>query len=45
MGKQRAFWLRVRGVFVRQKSVEFDAELESHIAMDYDEGMRDRTEQ
>jgi predicted permease len=40
MGKQRAFWLRVRGVFVRRKAVEFDAELESHIAMDVEARMR-----
>ena len=36
----RAFWLRFRGVFVRRKAVEFDAELESHIAMDADDAMR-----
>ena len=40
MGKQRAFWLRVRGVFVRRKAVEFDAELESHIAMDVEARVR-----
>jgi predicted permease len=40
MGQQRAFWLRVRGVFVRRKAVEFDAELESHIAMDVEARMR-----
>lgn len=40
MGRQRAFWLRVRGVFVRRKAVEFDAELESHIAMDVEARMR-----
>ena len=40
MGQQRAFWLRVRGVFVRRKAVEFDAELESHIAMDAEARMR-----
>jgi predicted permease len=39
MGQQRAFWLRVRGVFVRRKAVEFDAELESHIAMDVEARM------
>jgi len=40
MGKLRAFWLRVRGVWVRSKAVEFDAELESHIAMDVEARMR-----
>ena len=40
MGKQRAFWMRVRGVFVRRKAVEFDAELESHIAMDVEARVR-----
>jgi predicted permease len=40
MGRPRAFRLRVRGVFVRRKAVEFDAELESHVAMDYEEGIR-----
>jgi predicted permease len=40
MGKQRAFWLRVRGVFVRRKAQEFDAELESHIAMDVEARVR-----
>jgi len=40
MGKQRAFWMRVRGVFVRRKAVEFDAELDSHIAMDMEARMR-----
>ena len=40
MGKQRAFWLRLRGVFIRRKAVEFDAELESHIAMDTDDSIR-----
>jgi len=40
MGQHRAFWLRVRGVFVRRKAVEFDAELESHIAMDVDARVR-----
>ena len=40
MGRPRAFWLRLRGVFIRRKAVEFDAELESHIAMDTDEAMR-----
>ena len=39
MGQQRAFWLRVRGVFVRRKAVEFDAELQSHIAMDVEARM------
>jgi predicted permease len=36
MEKVRAFWLRLLGVFVRTKAMEFDAELESHIAMDVD---------
>jgi predicted permease len=40
MGRQRAFWLRVSEVFVRRKAVEFDAELESHIAMDVEARMR-----
>ena len=40
MGQHRAFWLRVRGVFVRRKAVEFDAELESHIAMDVEARVR-----
>jgi predicted permease len=40
MGRQRAFWLRVSEVFVRRKAVEFDAELESHIAMDVEARVR-----
>ena len=36
----KALWLRFRGVFVRRKAIEFDAELESHIAMDSDDAMR-----
>jgi predicted permease len=40
MGRPRALWLRLRGVFVRRKAAEFDAELESHIAMDTDAAMR-----
>ncbi len=36
----KALWLRFRGVFVRRKAIEFDAELESHIAMDSDDSMR-----
>jgi predicted permease len=40
LNKLRAFLLRLRGVFVRSKAVEFDAELESHIAMDADDAMR-----
>ncbi|HKD60898.1 MAG TPA: ABC transporter permease [Terracidiphilus sp.] len=36
----RALWLRLRGVFVRRKAIEFDAELESHIAMDADDAVR-----
>jgi len=40
LGKQRAFWLRVRGVFVRREAIEFDAELESHIAMDVEARVR-----
>ncbi len=40
MNKLRALLLRLRGVFVRSKAVEFDAELESHIAMDADEAIR-----
>ena len=37
MDSLRAFWLRFRGVFVRKEAIEFDAELESHIAMDAEE--------
>ncbi len=40
MEKLRAFWLRFRGVFVRRKAIEFEAELDSHIAMDADDAMR-----
>jgi predicted permease len=40
LNKLRAFLLRLRGVFVRSKAVEFDAELESHIAMDAEDAMR-----
>ena len=40
MEKLRAFWLRFRGVFVRRKATEFDAELESHIAMDTEDSVR-----
>lgn len=40
MGKSQAFWLRLRGVFTRRKALEFDAELESHIAMDTDDAVR-----
>jgi predicted permease len=40
MDKLRAFWLRLRGVFTRSDTIEFDAELESHIAMDADAAMR-----
>jgi predicted permease len=40
LNKLRAFLLRLRGVFVRSNAVEFDAELESHIAMDADDAMR-----
>ena len=36
----RALLLRLRGVFVRQKAIEFDRELESHIAMDTDDAVR-----
>ncbi len=36
----KALWLRLRGVFVRSKAIEFDAELESHIAMDADDSIR-----
>ena len=35
----KALWLRFRGVFVRRKAIEFDAELESHIAMDSEDAM------
>ncbi|MGC1423110.1 MAG: ABC transporter permease [Terracidiphilus sp.] len=40
MNQLRALWLRLRGVFIRKKAIEFDAELESHIAMDADDAMR-----
>lgn len=40
MKKVRALWLRLRGVFIRSKAIEFDAELESHIAMDADAAVR-----
>ncbi|WP_348263628.1 ABC transporter permease [Telmatobacter sp. DSM 110680] len=40
MRSLKALWLRFRGVFVRRKAMEFDAELESHIAMDADDAMR-----
>jgi hypothetical protein len=40
MGKPRAFWLRLREVFVRKEAIEFDTELESHIAMDVDAAVR-----
>jgi predicted permease len=36
----KALWLRFHGVFVRKKAIEFDAELESHIAMDSDDAIR-----
>lgn len=41
MEKLRAFWLRLRGVFIRTKAIEFDDELESHIAMDVDAGTQE----
>ncbi len=41
MNKLRALLLRLRGVFVRSDAVEFDAELESHIAMDVDAAARE----
>ncbi len=40
MRSVRALWLRFRGVFMRRKAIEFDAELESHIAMDSDDAIR-----
>lgn len=40
MEKMRALWLRLRGVFIRNEAVDFDAELESHIAMDADAAIR-----
>jgi predicted permease len=40
MVSMRALWLRFRGVFIRKKAIEFDAELESHIAMDADAAVR-----
>src|SRR5579859_6269416 len=40
MGKPRAFWLRLREVFTRKESLDFDTELESHIAMDVDAAVR-----
>lgn len=45
MGKPRAFWLRLREVFGRKEIVDFDAELESHIAMDVDAAVRAGTSQ
>jgi len=44
MGKLRAFWLRLREVFRRKKQIDFDAELESHIALDTDNAMRSGVE-
>ena len=41
MEKLRALWLRLRGVFIRTKAMEFDDELESHIAMDVDAATRE----
>lgn len=41
MEKLRALWLRLRGVFVRTKAMEFEDELESHIAMDVDAATRE----
>jgi predicted permease len=40
MEKLRAFWLRLHEVFSRRKAIEFDAELESHIAMHADAAVR-----
>ena len=36
----KALWLRFRGIFVRRQALEFDVELESHIAMHADDAMR-----
>lgn len=41
MEKMRALWLRLRGVFIRSKVIEFDDELASHIAMDVEAGTRE----
>lgn len=41
MNKLRALLLRLREVFLRSDGVEFDAELESHIAMDVDAATRE----
>lgn len=41
MNTIRAFWIRVCGLLGRSRSdEEFQSELESHIAMDTEEGMR-----
>jgi predicted permease len=40
MKKLRALLLRLRGVFVHSNAVEFDAELESHLAMHVEDGVR-----
>ena len=41
MEKLGALWQRFRGVFIRTKAMEFDDELESHIAMDVDAATRE----
>ena len=40
MERLRALLIRFRGVFVRSKAIDFDAELQSHIAMDTENAMR-----
>ncbi|HEY2472555.1 MAG TPA: ABC transporter permease [Terracidiphilus sp.] len=41
MKRLRAFWLRLEGVFIRSKAIEFEDELESHIAMDVESGTQE----
>ena len=36
----KALWLRFRGIFVRTQALDFDVELESHIAMHADDAIR-----
>ncbi len=41
MAKLRAFWIRLRAIFVdARRDSEFDEELQSHIAMDVEAGLR-----
>jgi predicted permease len=41
MRKLRAFWMRLLGTLRRQRDEDFADELESHVAMDTDRGIRD----